>query len=322
MNTKTILLTGGAGFIGFHTAKTLLMRGDRVIIVDNLNDYYDPSIKESRLKELEKISTNLLVKRIDICEYQDLEEIFKSEKINTVVNLAAQAGVRYSISHPFTYEKTNIRGFLNLLELCRHHDVKDFIFASSSSVYGANTKMPFSEDDKVDTPISLYAASKKSNEEMAFTYHHLYGLNCTGLRFFTVYGPWGRPDMALFLFTDAIVKNKPINVFNNGEMARDFTYIDDIVAGVIASIDKSFAYEIFNLARGESVRLMDYIKEIENNLGKVAVKNMLPMQAGDVPKSDADISKARRLLAYNPQTSVKEGIKNFVDWYRGYYGEA
>lgn len=319
MNTKTILLTGGAGFIGFHTAKALLTRGDRVIIVDNLNYYYDPSIKESRLKELEKISTNLLVKRIDICEYQDLEEIFKSEKINTVVNLAAQAGVRYSISHPFTYEKTNIRGFLNLLELCRHHDVKDFVFASSSSVYGANTKMPFSEDDKVDTPLSLYAASKKSNEEMAYTYHHLYGLNCTGLRFFTVYGPWGRPDMALFLFTDAIVKNKPINVFNNGEMARDFTYIDDIVSGMVTSIDKSFAYEIFNLARGESVRLMDYIKEIENNLGKVAVKNMMPMQAGDVPKSDADISKARKFLGYNPQTSVKEGIKNFVEWYKEYY---
>ncbi|MCK5357562.1 MAG: SDR family NAD(P)-dependent oxidoreductase, partial [Elusimicrobiales bacterium] len=218
---KTILITGGAGFIGYHIARILLERGDRVIVVDNFNDYYDPKLKESRAGELSKDYKDVQIVRVDIADYQPLEEIFKNNKIDKVCHLAAQAGVRYSLEHPFIYERTNVLGMLNLLELCRHYKIKDFIYASSSSVYGNNKKLPFSEKDRVDTPISLYGATKKSSEEMAHTYHHLFGLNCTGLRFFTVYGPWGRPDMALFLFTNAILAGKPINVFNNGEMARD-----------------------------------------------------------------------------------------------------
>lgn len=316
---KTILLTGGAGFIGFHTARVLLKRGDRVLIVDNFNDYYDPKVKRDRILELQKEFSDLAVYEIDLSGYEALEKVFQDNKIDKVCNLAAQAGVRYSLTNPFVYVNSNIVGFVNILELCRHYSVKDLVFASSSSVYGTNKKMPFSESDRVDNPISLYAASKKSNEEMAFTYHHLFGLNCTGLRFFTVYGPWGRPDMALFLFTKAILSGEPINVFNNGEMARDFTYIDDIVSGVIASIDKGFAYEIFNLARGESVRLLDYISELENNLGISAKMNMMPIQPGDVPKTSADIAKAREMLGYEPKTSVGEGVKRFAEWYREYF---
>ena len=316
---RTILLTGGAGFIGFHTAKKLLERGDRIIIVDNFNDYYDPELKRARAKILTSKYDAVEFEEVDIADYKALENIFKNEKIDKVCHLAAQAGVRYSLEHPFAYERTNITGTLNLLELCRHYSVKDFIYASSSSVYGNNKKLPFIETDRVDTPISLYAASKKSNEEMAYTYHHLFGLNCTGLRFFTVYGPWGRPDMALFLFTKAILDNKAIKVFNNGEMARDFTYIDDIVSGVIFALDKSYPYEIFNLARGESIKLMDYISEIEKNLNKSAKKNMMPLQPGDVPETSADISHAREKLGYDPQTSVPTGVKNFIEWYKRYY---
>lgn len=314
-----ILVTGGAGFIGSKVSQELLKRGNRVLIVDNFNDYYDPKLKENRIKALLDDFSNFEVFRVNVSDYKKLEEIFRNNKIDKVCHLAAQAGVRYSLENPFAYERTNVLGFLNLLELCRYNNVKDFVFASSSSVYGNNKEMPFSEQHRVDTPISIYAATKKSNEEMAYAYHHLFGLNCTGLRFFTVYGPWGRPDMALFMFTKNIMENKPINVFNSGEMARDFTYINDIVSGVIASIDKVYPYEIFNLARGESIKLLDYIKEIENNLGIEAQKNMMPMQPGDVPATSADISKAREMLGYKPETSVKEGVKNFINWYREYY---
>ena len=315
-----ILITGGAGFIGSTVAKKLLERGDEIVIVDNFNDYYDPTLKEARIKKILSQGGDSQIERIDITDYKALEKIFQDNKIDKVCHLAAQAGVRYSLEHPFVYENTNNLGTLNLLELCRHYSVKNFIFASSSSVYGNNKKLPFSESDRVDTPISLYASTKKANEEMAHVYHHLFGLNCTGLRFFTVYGPWGRPDMALFKFTKAILTSNVIDVYNNGEMARDFTYIDDIATGVIAALDKSYPYEIFNLARGESVRLLDYINEIEKNLGIEAKKNMMPIQPGDVPATSADISKAREMLGYNPQTSVPIGVKNFIDWYQEYYG--
>ena len=314
-----ILVTGGAGFIGFHLSKKLLERGNEVLIVDNFNDYYDPQIKRDRVKELEKQFDNFKIFEVDISDYKKSEKIFKENKIDKVCNLAAQAGVRYSLTNPFAYVNSNIVGFVNLLELCRHNNVKDFIYASSSSVYGNNKELPFSEDDRVDQPISLYAASKKSNEEMAYAYHHLFGLNCTGLRFFTAYGPWGRPDMALFKFVKSISKGEAIDVYNNGNMSRDFTYIDDIVLGAVSAIDKSYPYEIFNLARGESISLLDFIKEIENNLGMVAKKNMLPLQPGDVPETSAKIDRARKMLDYNPQTSVVEGIKNFVNWYNNYF---
>ncbi|MDO8259875.1 MAG: SDR family NAD(P)-dependent oxidoreductase, partial [Candidatus Magasanikbacteria bacterium] len=267
---KKILITGGAGFIGMHVAQELLLRGDRVIIVDNFNDYYDPTLKEARANFLKENFDEVEIYKIDITDYAAMEKLFKIKKFDKVCHLAAQAGVRYSLENPFAYLETNSRGTLNLLELCRHYKVKDFIFASSSSVYGNNKKIPFLEEDQVDQPISLYAATKKSNEEMAYTYHHLFGLNCTGLRFFTVYGPWGRPDMALFKFTENIFKGKQIDVYNNGDMARDFTYVDDIAAGVVAAIDKSFPFEIFNLARGQSIKLTYYIAEIEKNVGKEA----------------------------------------------------
>ena len=315
-----ILVTGGAGFIGYHTTKRLLERGDDVVIVDNFNDYYEISLKEARIKDIKKINSDIRVERINLKDYDELEKVFKREKFDKVCHLAAQAGVRYSLDFPHKYIQSNTIGTLNILELCRHNNVTDLVFASSSSVYGNNKKMPFSEEDKVDTPISLYAATKKSNEEMAFAYHHLFGLNCVGLRFFTVYGPWNRPDMALSRFTKNILCGEPIDVYNNGEMYRDFTYVDDIVSGVVAAIDSELKYEIFNLARGESVKLMDYIAEIEKNLGKEAKKNMMPMQPGDVPATSADISKAQKLLDYKPRPSVDEGIKNFIEWYMSYYG--
>jgi len=312
-----VLITGGAGFIGSHVAKRLLGRGDEVILVDNLCDYYDVNLKKDRLKNLEH--DNMIFYDVDITNYDDMDNIFKNHNVDKVCHLAAQAGVRYSLTHPFVYENTNGLGTLNMLELCRHNDVKDFVYASSSSVYGGNEKMPFSEKDNVDTPISLYAATKKYNELQANVYHKLYGLNTTGLRFFTVYGPWGRPDMALFLFTDAIKKGEAIKVFNNGKMRRDFTYVEDIVSGVVASLDKAYPCEVFNLARGEEILLMDFINEIEINLGREAIKEMMPIQAGDVPATSADISKAKKMLGYEPKTSVKEGIKNFVEWYNEYY---
>jgi len=316
---KKILVTGGAGFIGMHVAQKLLERGGKVIIVDNFNDYYDPELKKARANLLKDNFSNVEIYKIDISDYEALEKLFKAKKFDKICHLAAQAGVRYSLEKPFTYLENNSRATLNLLELCRHYNVSDFIFASSSSVYGNNKKMPFMEEDQVDQPISLYAATKKSTEEMAYTYHHLFGLNCIGLRFFTVYGPWGRPDMALFKFTKNIISGKQIDVYNNGDMARDFTYIDDIVAGVVVAIDKDFSYEIFNLARGQSIKLTYYISELERSLGKEAYKNMMPMQPGDVKVTSADISKARKLLDYEPCVSVEEGVANFVDWYREYY---
>jgi len=309
-----VLVTGGAGFIGFHTAKALLDRGDEVVVVDNFNEYYDASLKRAR--------ANLLSCEIieaDISDYEAMEKVFEDYSFDKICHLAAQAGVRYSLEKPFVYENTNVKGTLVLLELCRKFKVKDFVFASSSSVYGDNKKQPFSELDRVDTPISLYATTKKSNEEIAYVYHHLFGLNCTGLRFFTTYGPYGRPDMALFIFTKAILEGKEIKVFNNGNMARDFTYISDTISGILSALDNAFKYEIFNIARGEKVKLPDFIKEIEKNLGVKAKKRFLPLQPGDVPESLADISKAREMIGYNPKVSIKEGVKKFVDWYKEFY---
>ena len=316
---QTVLITGGAGFIGSHLAKVLLNRGDDVVIVDNFNDYYDPQIKRDRIKNLETLTKKPKVYELDVAHKKDLEKVFKENKLTKICHLAGQAGVRYSIENPYTYEESNVLGTLNMLELAKDYQVQDFVFASSSSVYGANTKTPFKESDKTETPMSLYAATKKMQELMAYTYHSLYDLNCTGLRFFTVYGDWYRPDMALFLFAEKMFKDEPINVFNNGKMQRDFTYIDDIVAGVIASLDKAYPYEIFNIAGGKSIELMTYIDELEKAIGKKAKKNMMPMQAGDVPVTDADISKARKLLDYNPQTTVEDGVGKFVQWYKDYY---
>ena len=309
---KSILITGAAGFIGFHTAKTLLERGDTVIGIDNLNDYYDPKLKQARLEILEKYP-NFKFYKSDISE-----EIPVKEYIDVICHLAAQAGVRYSLENPKAYEKSNMLGTLNIFEFARQNKIKTVVYASSSSVYGNSKEIPFTESQKLDTPISLYAATKKANELYAYVYHHLYGINMTGLRFFTVYGPWGRPDMALFKFTKNILNNKPIDVYNNGDMKRDFTYVDDIVSGIISSIDHAYPFEIFNLARGESIPLTEFIKEIEKNT-KPAEKNMLPMQPGDVSETFGDISLAKEKLDYSPQTSVAEGVKNFINWYKEFY---
>ncbi len=314
-----ILVTGGAGFIGFHVAEKLLERGESVVVVDNFSDYYDVSLKEARADILRQQGAEII--KVDISDYDDLEEVFRQHIFDKVCHLAAQAGVRYSIENPFAYYKSNKLGTLNMLELCKKYKIKDFVFASSSSVYGKNMTMPFSEEHSVDRPISVYAATKKSNEELAYTYHHLYGINCTGLRFFTVYGPWGRPDMALFKFTQLILDGKDIPVFNHGDMKRDFSYIDDIVNGVVAAIDNPFPYEIINLARGECRTLTEYIDELEKHLEVKVERHMLPMQAGDVPQTYGDISKAKELLGYEPKTSISEGVKMFVEWYKGYYGK-
>lgn len=313
-----ILVTGGAGFIGFHVSRKLLERGDNVVIADNFNDYYDPKLKYARIDTI-KNNKNLKVYKVDISEYKHLEEVFKKHKFDKICHLAAQAGVRYSLTDPFRYELWNNLGTLNLFELARRYNVKDVVYASSSSVYGGNTKIPFSETDNVDKPVSFYAATKKANELYAYTYHHLYGINCTGLRFFTVYGEWGRPDMALFLFVDNILNNKPIEVYNHGKMERDFTYVDDMVHGVLAAIDRPFGYEIFNLGNNKPVKLTYFIECIENVLGKKAEKKMMPMQPGDVPKTYADIKKAKTMLSFNPKIDIKEGIKRFVEWYKQYY---
>ena len=318
-NHQTILVTGSAGFIGFHLSKKLLEMGYEVVGVDNLNPYYDVNLKQARLDIL-KPYQNFSFYRKDIEDLAALKEIFKKHPIAKICNLAAQAGVRHSLKDPFAYQKSNIEGFLNLLEMAKTYRVANFVYASSSSVYGKNKKIPYSVEDRVDNPISLYAATKKANELMAHAYSHLFEIPCTGLRYFTVYGPWGRPDMALFLFTDAILKKRPINVYNYGEMRRDFTYIDDIVNGTIRAIERPVPYEVFNLGNSDSVGLMDFIRIIDEVLGRKAEKNMMPLQPGDVPETVAEIHRSRELLGFNPQTPLREGIKEFVAWYREYYG--
>ena len=333
---KKIIVTGSAGFIGSSLCLKLLERGDNIIGIDNHNDYYDPKIKEARLQKLIKHS-NYQHYRIDLSDRKSLDKVFKDHKVQKVVNLAAQAGVRYSMENPLAYINTNIVGFAHILENCRYYNVENLVYASSSSVYGANTKMPFSENDSVNHPLSVYAASKKSNELMAHTYSHLYKLPTTGLRFFTVYGPWGRPDMALFKFTKAILDEKPIDVFNHGKHTRDFTYIDDIVEGITKTLDNPSTANvswnsnqpdpasskapwcIYNIGNNKPVQLMDYIKALEENLGKKAIVNFLPLQPGDVPDTYASTNNLKDKFNYKPSTSVFEGVSHFVKWYKDYY---
>jgi len=313
----TILVTGIAGFIGSHVALALMARGENVIGVDNFNSYYNPKLKEARIKQF-LAGYNFKLYRLDLSDQPGLNKVFAENQIDKICHLAAQAGVRYSLEHPEVYIQSNIIGTHNLLELAKEYKVRDFIFASSSSVYGGNKKIPFAETDSVDSPVSLYAATKKANELQAYVYHHLYGLNCFGLRFFTVYGPWGRPDMALFKFTKSILADEPIEVYNQGQHRRDFTYIDDIVAGILAAIDRCSGYEIFNLGNNQPVELEYFIKVIEDTLGKKAKKQYLPLQPGDVVETYADIDKAKNLLGYQPQTKIEDGIKKFIDWYNNY----
>lgn len=314
---EKILITGGAGFIGSHVAKKLMDRGDQVVIIDNFNDYYDPKLKEDRIKIFLK-GYKFKLYRGDIRDIKLLDKIFKKEKIDKIVHLAAMAGVRYSIENPFVYADVNVMGSLNLLELAAKYKVKNFVFASSSSVYGNNKKLPFAESDSVDQPIAMYAATKKADELMAHVYSHLYGMNITALRFFTVYGPWGRPDMALFKFTKNIFLGKEIEVYNRGNMARNFTYIDDIVSGTIMVLDKCKGYNIMNIGGDRSEKLTRYIEVIEENVGKKAKKKMMPMQPGDVPVTFADIRKLRK-FGWKPTTRIEKGIKHFVSWYKNYY---
>ena len=353
-----ILITGTAGFIGSHLALKLLKRGDEVVGLDNINDYYDQNVKYGRLQRTGIISTleegkeikenelltssiypNYKFIKMNLEDKKSMETLFESEKFDAVCNLAAQAGVRYSLTNPQAYVDSNIVGFVNILECCRHYEVKNLSYASSSSVYGLNEALPFSTSHNVDHPISLYAASKKSNELMAHTYSHLFGIQTTGLRFFTVYGPWGRPDMALFLFVKAALEGKTIDVFNNGDMLRDFTYVDDIVEGVTRVIDNpsnanenwtgknpdpstsSAPYKIYNIGNNNPVKLMDFIKAIENKLGKKIDKNMMPIQPGDVPATYADVTDLVENLDYKPETSIQEGIDQFVDWFIEFFGK-
>jgi UDP-glucuronate 4-epimerase len=330
------LVTGAAGFIGFHTAKLLLERGDEVVGLDNLNDYYDVSLKEARLQQLQ-VYPNFSFVKLDLADRTGMAELFKKGRFQRVIHLAAQAGVRYSIENPMAYIDSNIVGFANILEGCRHNDVEHLVYASTSSVYGANTAMPFSVHQNVDHPLSFYAATKKANELMAHTYAHLYRLPVTGLRFFTVYGPWGRPDMALFKFTRNILAGKPIDVFNYGNHRRDFTYIDDIVEGVVRAADRiaqpnenwdsdrpdpgtsKAPYRLYNIGNNRPVELMRYIEVLEQCLGRKAEKNLLPLQAGDVPDTYADVEDLVRDVGYKPATPVEVGVKKFVEWYLSYY---
>jgi UDP-glucuronate 4-epimerase len=331
-----ILITGAAGFIGMTTALRLLARGDEVVGLDNLNDYYDVTLKENRLKRLTP-HVNFRFVKMDVADREGMAQLFTAEKYDRVIHLAAQAGVRYSLQNPHAYIDSNVVGFTNILEGCRHAQVQHLVYASSSSVYGGNTKMPFSEHDSVDHPVSLYAATKKANELMAHTYSHLYRLPTTGLRFFTVYGPWGRPDMALFLFTKAILDGRPIDVFNYGQMQRDFTFVDDIVEGVIRVLDRvavsnpsydavladpatsNAPYRVFNIGNNNPVPLLDFIACIEDALGKKAEKNLLPLQDGDVPATYANTDALNEWVGFVPGTSIEQGIGRFVAWYRDYY---
>jgi UDP-glucuronate 4-epimerase len=312
-----VLLTGAAGFIGFHLSKSLLDDGYEVLGIDNINNYYDPKLKHARLDQLAPYK-NFTFEKIDIASRDSLTRSFKSFKPNKVVNLAAQAGVRYSIENPYAYMDANLVGFLNIIELCRHNDVEGLIYASSSSVYGGNTKIPFSVEDRVDNPISLYAATKKANELIANSYSHLYGLHTTGLRYFTVYGPWGRPDMAMFIFTKKIMAGESISVFNNGNMKRDFTYVDDIITGTRSAVDKNYGCKVFNLGNHKSEQLMDMISLIEKELGKKAEIDLQPMQPGDVKESYADIKYSTEKLKFSPKTSIEIGIPKFINWYKKY----
>ena len=314
---EKILVTGSSGFIGMHLCQSLLKDGFDIYGIDNMNDYYDVSLKTSRIKELNKYD-NFKFEKIDISNLSQLNKVFKKFKPDKVVNLAAQAGVRYSIENPHSYIQSNIVGFTNIIECCRHHEIKGLIYASSSSVYGGNEKIPFSVNDRVDKPISIYAASKKSNELIAHAYNHLYGLRSTGLRFFTVYGPWGRPDMAMYIFADKITKGEEIPVFNHGMMKRDFTYINDIINGLRAAIEKNYSYEIFNLGNSRSENLMDMISLIEIALGANAKTKFMDIQPGDVKKTYADIERAKSKLGYNPVTTIEDGIPKFIKWYKRY----
>jgi UDP-glucuronate 4-epimerase len=333
-----VLVTGAAGFIGMHASLRLLERGDSVVGIDNLNDYYDPTLKQARLEQL-NASPSFTFTKADVADRHCMERIFREHRPKRVVHLAAQAGVRYSLTNPHAYIDSNLQGFVNILEGCRYAEVEHLVYASSSSVYGGNTSLPFKETDSVDHPISLYAATKKANELMAHTYSHLFRMPTTGLRFFTVYGPWGRPDMALFLFTKAILEGRPIDVFNHGKMRRDFTYVDDIVEGILRVLDRpaepdpafnpmqpdparsDAPYRIFNIGNSSPVQLMTYIETLEENLGRKAVKNFLPLQQGDVPASDADTSQLKSATGFAPATPVKDGIRLFVEWYRSYYSK-
>jgi len=334
-----ILVTGAAGFIGMHVTLALLARGDEVVGIDNLNDYYDPQLKRDRIAHIgqQPNAARFRFRLQDIADNQPLQDLFTHERFDRVVHLAAQAGVRYSLTNPHAYAQSNLVGFVNILEACRHHQIGHLVYASSSSVYGGNTRMPFSEEDAVDHPVSLYAATKKANELMAHTYSHLYGLPTTGLRFFTVYGPWGRPDMAPMLFTKAILAGEAIKVFNHGDMRRDFTYIDDIVAGVIGTLDRapepdpdfnrdtpsasaSWApYRVFNIGHSEPVALMDFIQTLEKILQRTATKTLLPMAPGDVAATYADVSALAQWTGVNPHTGIEEGIARFADWYQSYF---
>jgi UDP-glucuronate 4-epimerase len=331
-----VLVTGAAGFIGMHVSQILLARGDQVVGLDNLNDYYDPQLKRDRLACLTPHEGFHFV-RLDVADRPGMERLFSESGFDRVVHLAAQAGVRYSLENPHAYVDSNVLGFMNVLEGCRHSQVQHLAYASSSSVYGGNTRMPFSEHHSVDHPVSMYAATKKANELMAHTYSHLFGLPTTGLRFFTVYGPWGRPDMALFLFTKAILEGQPIKVFNHGKMVRDFTYVDDIADGVVRVLDQaatadpafdpmapdparsSAPYRLFNIGNHDPVKLMDFIEAIEAALGKTAQKSFMPLQDGDVPATFADVSELQTWTGFTPGTPVVQGVGRFVDWYRGYY---
>jgi UDP-glucuronate 4-epimerase len=329
-------VTGAAGFIGFHVANTLCQQGHEVVGIDNLNDYYDVSLKEARLKQLSNLNT-FSFQKLDLADRAGIATLFAKEKFNRVIHLAAQAGVRYSIDNPMAYADSNLIGHLTILEGCRNNNIEHLVYASSSSVYGLNNKTPFSTSDSIDHPISLYAATKKSNELMSHTYSHLYDIPTTGLRFFTVYGPWGRPDMALFKFTKAILEGNPIDVYNQGDMRRDFTYIDDIVEGIVRIQDiiptqnnnwtvennsastSSAPYKIFNIGNGNPVKLLDFIKSLERSLGIEAKMNLMPMQAGDVYQTYADIDDLIKETGHTPQVDVEQGVQKFVDWYRNFY---
>ena len=332
-----ILVTGTAGFIGYHLAKKLLELGHEVVGYDNINDYYDTNLKYARLSELgikkDQIKENELVQSLSYPKHkfikanledsETLNKLFKTEKFDAICNLAAQAGVRYSIENPHAYISSNVVGFMNILEACRNYDVKNLSYASSSSVYGLNKSQPFKTTDMTDTPVSLYAATKKSNELMAHTYSHLYNIQTTGLRFFTVYGPWGRPDMAPMLFTDAILNNSAIKVFNNGDMSRDFTYIDDIVDGIVKVIEKpSLNFDIYNIGNNSPIQLLDFIETLEKSIGKKAERNFLPMQEGDVVSTYADVIGLINNFNYKPDTKLADGIEQFVKWYKEFYGES